>query len=395
MFTLDYVGSAACSVSQQAGNTRLRQGHYAEAGHSPLGKVCLLPSKERHERRIASYEKGGWGPTKGFLRLANKGSAHGSASRPAQRARGVQAAASGVEYDILGEAIFEDYYSVLGLSPTATPEEVKRAYYGCMKACHPDLTGDNPESTAFCQFVNEIYEVLSDPEMRAVYDEINGYAITAINPFLDVRHSADFTFVDEFSCIGCKNCANTAGNTFEIEWDFGRARVCDQRGDHRSKIDEAIETCPVNCIHKVTAAQLSLLEDEMRRMERVSVGTMLAGMGSKGADVFGQAQWRWRKRQAKAQETTRVRMAKEKGKDANSQWAGFWTPAADTFVGEDGSGEAAGADASRVYNAEKMARAAAAARRWREYSRSGADRRPKRALAAASEERSESDLTPV
>jgi DnaJ-class molecular chaperone len=41
----------------------------------------------------------------------------------------------------------------------ATPDEIKKAYYSCMKACHPDLSGNHPESTDFCMFINEIYEV--------------------------------------------------------------------------------------------------------------------------------------------------------------------------------------------------------------------------------------------
>jgi hypothetical protein len=35
-----------------------------------------------------------------------------------------------------------------------------------------------------------------------VYDEIHGYALTAINPFLDDTATKDHAFVDEFSCIG-------------------------------------------------------------------------------------------------------------------------------------------------------------------------------------------------
>lgn len=304
-----------------------------------------------------------------------------------RRHRGRAHAGRGIEFDIQGDAIFDNYYSVLSLSPDATPEEIKRAYYSCMKTCHPDLTGNHPENVAFCQFVNEIYEVLSDEDMRAVYDEINGYTSTAVNPFLDNRFPPDYVFVDEYSCIGCKNCANTAESTFTIEPDFGRARVCDQRGNPDGLIVEAIDTCPVNCIHRVTAPQLSLLEDEMRRMERVSVGSMLAGMGgAKGGDVFGQARVRWEKRQAAVLEATRLRMAREHGKKATSQWGGFWAPASSEAPPEEekGKGSANTArQAGRMYNAEKMGKAAAAARRWREYSRSGVDRRPKRVLPAA------------
>lgn len=43
--------------------------------------------------------------------------------------------------------------------PDATTEEIKKAYYSCMKACHPDLSGDDPNVTSFCMFVNEVYAV--------------------------------------------------------------------------------------------------------------------------------------------------------------------------------------------------------------------------------------------
>lgn len=44
--------------------------------------------------------------------------------------------------------------------------------------------------------------MLSDPVQRLVYDEIHGYALTAINPFIDDSSTKDLAFVDEFSCIG-------------------------------------------------------------------------------------------------------------------------------------------------------------------------------------------------
>nr|KAJ0196727.1 hypothetical protein LSAT_V11C700376660 [Lactuca sativa] len=57
----------------------------------------------------------------------------------------------------------------------------------------------------------KFFKVLSDPAQRMVYDEIHGYALTAINPFFDDSSPKDHVFVDEFSCIGCKNCANVCG----------------------------------------------------------------------------------------------------------------------------------------------------------------------------------------
>ncbi|XP_022862208.1 chaperone protein dnaJ C76, chloroplastic-like isoform X2 [Olea europaea var. sylvestris] len=189
------------------------------------------------------------------------------------------------QYSESYEEIADDYYSVLGLLPDASPEQIKKAYYNCMKACHPDLSGNNPETTNFCMFINEVYTVLSDPVQRMIYDEIHGYALTAINPFLDDSIPKDHVFVDEFSCIGCKNCANVCPNVFAIEEDFGRARVYSQLGNLES-VQDAVDSCPVDCIHWTSAPQLSLLEDEMRRVERVNVALMLSGMGSASMDVF-------------------------------------------------------------------------------------------------------------
>lgn len=289
--------------------------------------------------------------------------------RSGGRSRGrrieVRAKAETTEVDLSGESVADDYYAVLGVMPDATPGEIKKAYYNCMKSCHPDLSGNDDETTNFCMFVNEVYEILSDPVQRKVYDEIHGYSLTTINPFLDDSQPMDHVFVDEFCCIGCKNCANIACEIFDIEEDFGRARAVCQSGNP-DLAQQAIDSCPVDCIHWTTAAQLSLLEDEMRRMERVNVGLMLSNMGGPTPDVFARASYRWEKRQARVLERARMKMMKEKraGK-APSYWDGIW-----------------GGDSQATYQStdnnarERASRAAAAARKWREYSRKGVDRRP-------------------
>ncbi|KAL5573790.1 hypothetical protein UlMin_023387 [Ulmus minor] len=260
-------------------------------------------------------------------------------------------------------AVADDYYEVLGLLPEASPEEIKKAYYNCMKACHPDLSGNDPETTNFCMFINEVYAVLSDPVQRMIYDEIHGYALTAINPFLDDSCLKDLAFVDEFSCIGCKNCANVAPDVFSIEEDFGRARVYNQGGD-LELVQQAIESCPVDCIHWTSAPQLSLLEDEMRRVERVNVAMMLSGMNISAVDVFRMASSRWQKRQAKVLEKAKIRMMKQKdGGKTDSYWSNLW-------------GNPKEYRNSEKEGKERAKRAAAAARRWREYSRRGVDKPP-------------------
>lgn len=71
-------------------------------------------------------------------------------------------------------------------------------------------------------------------------------------------------YVDEITCIGCKHCAHVARNTFYIEPDYGRSRVVRQDGDNEEIIQEAIDTCPVDCIHWVDYTELKKLEEERK-----------------------------------------------------------------------------------------------------------------------------------
>jgi ferredoxin len=79
-------------------------------------------------------------------------------------------------------------------------------------------------------------------------------------------------YVDEAACIGCLHCANVARNTFYIEPDYGRSRAIRQDGDTPELVQEAIETCPVNCIHWVDYTHLQELEAERKHQKMFPVG---------------------------------------------------------------------------------------------------------------------------
>ncbi|MGD1938973.1 MAG: DnaJ C-terminal domain-containing protein [Cyanophyceae cyanobacterium] len=70
---------------------------------------------------------------------------------------------------------FRNYYQILGLSSTATNDEIKQAFRRLARTCHPDLNpGDKVAEEKF-KAIGEAYEVLSDASRRAQYDEFSRY----------------------------------------------------------------------------------------------------------------------------------------------------------------------------------------------------------------------------
>lgn len=66
---------------------------------------------------------------------------------------------------------YTDYYKILDIPKTATPEEVKKAYRKLARKLHPDLNPNDKEANKKFQQINEANEVLSDPEKRKKYDQ--------------------------------------------------------------------------------------------------------------------------------------------------------------------------------------------------------------------------------
>src|SRR5467141_1403448 len=67
---------------------------------------------------------------------------------------------------------FRDYYETLGISKTATDEEIRSAFRKLARKYHPDIAKDKKAAEEKFKQINEAYEVLSDPEKRQKYDQL-------------------------------------------------------------------------------------------------------------------------------------------------------------------------------------------------------------------------------
>ncbi|MEH2195958.1 MAG: DnaJ C-terminal domain-containing protein [Nostoc sp.] len=96
---------------------------------------------------------------------------------------------------------FKDYYGILGVSKTATQDEIKQAFRKLARKYHPDVNPNNKQAEARFKEVSEAYEVVSDVDKRKKYDQFGQYWKQAGEGFPSGGVGADMSGFD-FSQYG-------------------------------------------------------------------------------------------------------------------------------------------------------------------------------------------------
>jgi len=96
-----------------------------------------------------------------------------------------------------------DYYEILGVARNATPEELKAVYRKLALKYHPDRNPDDKEAEEKFKEAAEAYEVLHDPQKRAIYDQyghqgLEGSGFSGFGGFEDIFSSFSDIFEDFF-----------------------------------------------------------------------------------------------------------------------------------------------------------------------------------------------------
>lgn len=208
------------------------------------------------------------------------------------------------------------------VSDDADVKTIKRAYHELAMYCHPDKSGDDGHD--LCIMLNEAYAILKDPVARQLYDaelavqreddedEFTGAAYSKWTTKKAKPGETRAVFVDEFTCIGCKQCVWAAPATFRMDDEHGRSRVYAQWLNDEDDIECAIASCPVDCIHWVQREQLPYLEHVTRVADKVSVGIKQSGQGRETISDPFDAAYAYEKARTRKIENRRAALEQER-----------------------------------------------------------------------------------
>lgn len=148
----------------------------------------------------------------------------------------------------------KDYYEILGVSKTATQDEIKKAYRTLAKKYHPDINKEPGAEEKFKE-INEAYETLSDEQKRAQYDRFGSAGAQGFNGFSGGFSQGGFSqggfggFEDIFNSFfggGRQRSANQARSGEDIEKQMNISfedAVYGATKKIRVSVDEACTAC--------------------------------------------------------------------------------------------------------------------------------------------------------
>ena len=144
-----------------------------------------------------------------------------------------------------------DYYEVLGLEKGASEDEIKRAYRKLAKKYHPDVNPGDAEAEAKFKEVGEAYEVLSDADKKARYDQ---FGFAGVDPNYNPGYGG---FGGGFGGGAGFDFGSIFNDFFGGGASSAQRRNAPQRGDNLvSEVDITFEEAAFGCERDVTVGRI-------------------------------------------------------------------------------------------------------------------------------------------